>query len=61
TTNKHAGGFSEKNRSDAHRFLRVAGGFLSASLEYRDDAPRLVMRHHDVAGGIVHEDVHEAR
>ncbi len=61
TTDKHAGGFSAKNRSDVHRFLRVAGGFLSVSLEYRDDAPRLVMRHHDVAGRVVNEDVHEVR
>ncbi|MDE0915934.1 MAG: alkaline phosphatase D family protein [Planctomycetota bacterium] len=61
TTNKHAGGFSEKNRSGMHRFLRVAGGFLSVSLEYAQDQPRLVMRHHDVAGRVVHEDAHEAR
>jgi hypothetical protein len=44
-----------------HRFLRVAGGFLSVSLEYAQGQPQLVMRHHDVAGRVVHEDAHEAR
>jgi alkaline phosphatase D len=61
TTDNHAGGFSDKNRSDMHHFLRVAGGFLSVSLEYREDAPRLVLRHHDVQGQVVNEVVHTSR
>ena len=56
TTDKHAGGFSQKNRSDAHRYLKVCGGFLEVSLEYEGGEPTLAFRHHAVDGSLNHED-----
>ena len=56
TTDKHAGGFSQKNRSDAHRYLKVCGGFLEVSLEYEDGAPSLAFRHRAVDGSLNPED-----
>ena len=60
TTDRHAGGFSEKNRSEAHRYLKVCGGFLSVSLEYPEDEPTLVFRHHAADGSVNNEDVRRA-
>lgn len=57
TTDKHAGGFSQKNRSEAHRYLKVCGGFLAVALEYRDEAPVLVFSHHAADGSVNNEDV----
>lgn len=56
TTDLHAGGFSQKNRSDAHRYLKVCGGFLEVSLEYREGEPTLTFRHRAVDGSVLHED-----
>jgi alkaline phosphatase D len=52
----HAGGFSLKNRGPEHRFLRIKGGFLSVDVERSEDQPRISFRHHDVNGGVVHEE-----
>ena len=60
TTDRHAGGFSEKNRSEAHRYLKVCGGFLSVRLEYREGEPALAFRHHAVDGSVNNEDVRRA-
>jgi len=57
TTDRHAGGFSEKNRSEAHRYLKVCGGFLAVSLEYQDEEPALIFRHHAADGSVNNEDV----
>ena len=57
TTDRHAGGFSEKNRAEAHRYLKVCGGFLAVSLEYAEGEPALVFRHHATDGSVNHEDV----
>ena len=57
TTDKHAGGFSEKNRSSAHRYLKVCGGFLAVSLEYQEEEPVLIFRHHAADGSVNNEDV----
>ncbi len=57
TTDKHAGGFSQKNRSDAHRYLKVRGGFLEVSLQYEGGEPALAFRHRAVDGSVLHEDV----
>lgn len=57
TTDRHAGGFKESNRSDMHRYLRVAGGFLEVVVECEEGQPRLVSRHHDVAGEVRHEEI----
>jgi alkaline phosphatase D len=52
----HAEGFSMKNRAPEHRFLRIKGGFLSVEVRRSDAQPRISFRHHDVHGGIVHEE-----
>jgi alkaline phosphatase D len=57
TTDRHAGGFSERNRSEAHRYLKVCGGFLAVALEYHDEEPTLVFRHHAADGSVNNEDV----
>jgi len=40
-----------------HRFHRVKGGFLSVSFRREAQGSRLVFRHHDVHGTVVHEHV----
>ena len=57
TSDKHAGGFSQELREPMHKYLNVIGGFLSCTAERRDDNPVLVLRHYNVAGDIVNEDV----
>jgi alkaline phosphatase D len=53
----HAGGWKQDDyRADMHRFLRVAGGFLSVSVESGESEPRLVLRFHDVDGAVKFED-----
>lgn len=58
TTDAHAGGFTPQQRTDAHRFLEVRGGFLSVSLEFDayEAVPTLVMRHHDTEGQVLSEE-----
>jgi alkaline phosphatase D len=57
TTDRHAGGFSQKNRSDTHRYLKVCGGFLAVSLDYPEDEATLTFRHHAADGSVNNEDV----
>jgi alkaline phosphatase D len=57
TTDKHAGGFSERNRSSMHRYLKVKGGFLSVIVDRIDGEPMITFRHHGVDGNISNEDV----
>ena len=56
TTDKHAGGFSEKNRSDMHKYLKIRGGFLSVTAERIDGKPTATFRHHAVDGSVANED-----
>lgn len=54
----HAGGWQEDDfRPEYHRFLRVAGGFLTVTAERVDGQARLVLRFHDVDGKVEFEDV----
>lgn len=50
----HAGA-SDGEDKRFHRFHRVAGGFLSVTAEPSASGTRLVLRHHDVKGGVVYE------
>ncbi|MEM7144046.1 MAG: alkaline phosphatase D family protein [Verrucomicrobiota bacterium] len=61
TTDKHAGGFSQDQRSDMHEYLNIKGGFLSVTVERDEDgeSPRAVFRHHGVDGEVYHEDVRD--
>lgn len=59
-SNRHAGGWSQSDVvPDYHRFLKVAGGFLSGTVERVDGKPRLTMRFHAVDGVVRFEDVVE--
>lgn len=59
-SNRHAGGWSQKNfQPDIHRFLKVAGGFLSGTVERREGRPRLTIRFHAVDGAVRFTDVIE--
>jgi len=53
----HAEGYSLDNRQPEHRFLRIAGGFLSVDVERTENKPHITFRHHDVNGKMVHEEV----
>ena len=61
TTNEHASGFSEKNRSDMHRYLNIVGGFLRVEVIRDQGRPLAIFRHHSVTGKVLNEDVHVAR
>ena len=58
TTDTHAGGFSEKQRTPAHKYLKVCGGFLSVRVERKSQGPSITFRHHDTSGAVIHEDRH---
>ncbi|MFM8283035.1 MAG: family 16 glycoside hydrolase [Planctomycetaceae bacterium] len=48
----HELGWKDGDERPEHRFLRVAGGFLSGAIAVGEDGhATLTMRHHDVAGG----------
>lgn len=51
----HELGWKEGDRRPSHRFLRVAGGFLSGEVGYPEgrSKPRLRVRHHTVTGEIL--------
>ncbi len=55
TTDSHAGGFRQSDRTPAHSYLEIAGGFLEVSVLREDGEPRLELRHRDVAGAVRHE------
>ncbi len=55
-SDSHAEGFSMKNRTPEHLFLRIKGGFLSVNVDRAGDQPRISFRHHDVLGKVVHEE-----
>ena len=61
-SDKHAGGWSDdKYLPDYHRFLRVKGGFLSATAERVNSQPTLTLKFHGVDGAVHHTDTLEAR
>ena len=57
TTDEHAGGFKEKDRSSMHRYLKIKGGFLSVTVDRKEDVPSITFRHYGVDGTIYNEDV----
>jgi len=57
-SDEHAGG-SPGYDPKYHRFHRVAGGFLSVSFQRAGERSRLIFRHHDVNGKVLHEHVAE--
>lgn len=60
-TDKHAGGFSEEDRTPMHRYLKIAGGFLEVVVDRPNGIPTINFRHRAVDGTINHEDTIEAK
>ena len=56
SSDAHAGGFSEDQRTDMHQYLAVIGGFLAGTVERKDGTPTLTFRHYDVNGAMVYEE-----
>ncbi|PHS15276.1 MAG: alkaline phosphatase [Blastopirellula sp.] len=61
TSDKHASGFSERNRSDMHQYLKIKGGFLSVSIERVNGTPKATFRHYSTSGKVYNEDVQTAK
>jgi alkaline phosphatase D len=59
-TDKHAGGWDPEDKRPMHLYLNVCGGFLQGAVERRDGKPTLIMRHYDVDGKLLNEDVRTA-
>lgn len=57
TSDCHAQGWSQDDKRENHKFLRVNGGFISVKV-YRDkNTPIIEFLHHDVDGNIVNKEV----
>lgn len=57
-SNKHAGGWKKDDfREEFHRYMKVIGGFLSATVDPSGDKPTLTYRYHNVNGAVQFEDV----
>ncbi|MFL2546880.1 MAG: alkaline phosphatase D family protein [Candidatus Rariloculaceae bacterium] len=56
----HARGWRSDDVRPEHRYLNVVGGFVSVTAERLDGEPTLTIRHHDVDGAVLNEDVHVA-
>ena len=56
-SHKHAGGWQQSDFVKTHhRYLKVCGGFLAATVERLDGKPTLTFRHYDPDGALLHED-----
>lgn len=56
-SNSHAGGWKQSDfRENYHKFLKVTGGFLSATTEPDGDSPILTFRWHNPDGSVNYED-----
>ncbi|KAA3605220.1 MAG: alkaline phosphatase [Planctomycetota bacterium] len=60
TSDAHAGGFKESQRSPMHQYLKVRGGFLAVSIERVEGIPQVALTHYGVDGSIYHQDVLQA-
>jgi alkaline phosphatase D len=49
----HAGGFKDSQRTEAHKFLRIDGGFLSVSVNRKGGTPQVTFTHYDIDGNPV--------
>jgi alkaline phosphatase D len=55
-SNEHAGGWKDEFFYEEHKYLKVIGGFLAATVERVDGVPTLTCRHYGVDGEILNED-----
>jgi alkaline phosphatase D len=52
----HAGGYTPQPGDEAvQKFFRLKGGFIAVTVERGASGPMMTVRHHDVAGAVVHE------
>lgn len=56
-SDEHADGWSQEDVRPEHRYLNVVGGFMTVTAERSNGAPTLTLRHHDVDGNVLNEDV----
>ena len=61
TSDRHASGFKEKNRSEMPKYLKIKGGFLSVTIDRENGKPFALFRHHDTRGGVYNEERIEAK
>ena len=61
TSDKHAGGWSQKNVSSMHEYLNVKGGFLRVVVSRVKGKPQVAFHHHSVDGKIYNEDIKHAK
>lgn len=59
-SDSHAGGFSLRQRTEEHDYLKICGGFLHADVVLDGARPKLRIRHRAVDGSVNHEDVLDA-
>ena len=57
TSNKHAGGWSQKNVSKMHQYLNVKGGFLNVEISRENGKPQAAFKHYGVNGQVYHEEI----
>lgn len=55
----HAEGWNQNDIRPQHRFLRVKGGYLQGSVYRENGAVKIRLRHCDVDGNVVHEELFE--
>jgi alkaline phosphatase D len=60
TSDAHAGGFREENRTARHRYLKIKGGFLFVEVDRVNGVPTITFRHYGVDGSIYNEDIFSA-
>ncbi len=60
TSDKHAGGFREKNMSSMHKYLKVKGGFLSVTIRRYGGDVKATLTHYGVDGAVYNKDILEA-
>jgi alkaline phosphatase D len=56
TTDKHANGFDESDRTPMQKYLNLKGGFLTVEVVRQGDDPRIIFRHHAVDGSVYNEE-----
>lgn len=60
-SDSHAEGWPPDDKRPEHRFLRVKGGFLKGSISPNAGSPILSLRHYDVEGNVVHEEIFKSK
>jgi alkaline phosphatase D len=54
TTDSHANGFKQSEKSSMHRYLKIKGGFLTVGVSPDAENPEITFTHHAVDGSVYH-------